>query len=125
MSEKKLIIDEDWKEEAQREKEALAAAVEAEKAQGRTLPPEAASFATLISGLASQALVGLGEVEHPYLRRKQVDLLEARFHIDMLEMLQTKTQGNLTDQEKRLLDSLLFDLRMRYVELAKKPASAG
>lgn len=121
MAEKKIIIDEDWKEEAQREKEALAAAAEVERKRGDSLPPEAASFSALISGLATQALVGLGEIEHPFLRRKQVDLNEARFHIDMLEMLQVKTQGNLTDQEKRLLDNLLFDLRMRFVELAKPP----
>jgi hypothetical protein len=121
MAEKKIIVDEDWKEEAQREKEALAAAAEVERKRGDALPTEAASFTTLISGLATQALVGLGEVEHPFLRRKQRDLNEARFHIDMLEMLQIKTQGNLTDQEKRLLDNLLFDLRMRFVELAKPP----
>ncbi|HMP03439.1 MAG TPA: DUF1844 domain-containing protein [Gemmatales bacterium] len=125
--EKKIIIDEDWKEEAQREKEALAAAAEAARQSDRDLPPEAASFASLVSSLATQALVGLGELEHPLLDKKEVHLAEARFHIDLLEMLAVKTQGNLTDPEKRLLDGLLFDLRMRFVEAAKaqRPPAPG
>jgi hypothetical protein len=116
-TEKKIIIDEDWKEQAQREKEALAAAMEQEKKRPRL--PEKATFPLLLSGLATQALVCLGELENPFSKTMEADLPEAQFHIDMLEILQTKTKGNLTPEESRMLEGLLFDLRMRFVQKAQ------
>ena len=115
-TEKKIIIDDDWKEEAQREKEALAAAMEKEKQKSKPVMREQASFPILLSGLATQALVNLGEMENPFTKKRETDLPEAQFHIDMLEILQTKTKGNLSPDEARMLDALLFDLRMRYVQ---------
>lgn len=121
--EKKLIIDEDWKEEAQREKEALARAMEAERQpKARTVP---ASFGTLVSGLASQALAALGELPDPFTGKVELRLEEAKFHIDLLEVLQEKTQGNLSPSERQMLESLLFDLRLRFVDRQKAaPATA-
>jgi hypothetical protein len=113
--EKKIIIDEDWKEEAQREKEALAAALEQEKESKRPRPPEKATFAMLISSLATQAFISLGEIENPFTKKREANLPDARFSIDMLEMLQEKTKGNLTPDEAQGLEGLLFDLRMRFV----------
>jgi hypothetical protein len=120
---KKIIIDEDWKEEAQREKEALAAAMEQEKNAAKR-PPEKASLALLLSGLATQALMALGEMENPFTKKQETDLTEARFNIDMLEMLQEKTKGNLTPEEARMFEALLFDLRMRFVQKANLAPSA-
>lgn len=117
-TDKKIIIDADWKEEAQREKEALAQAMESEKKAQRRVP-EKASFAMLLSGLATQALMSLGELENPFTKKSEVDLPEARFHIDMLELMQEKTKGNLTSDEDRMLQGLLYDLRMRYVEMVQ------
>jgi len=116
--ERKLIVDEDWKEEAQREKEMLAAALEKEHAQEHA-PPEPATLALLVSSLATQAVISLGEVENPFTKKRETRLPEARFHIDMLEMLEQKTKGNLTPEEAQMLQSLLFDLRMRFVARAK------
>ena len=117
--EKKIIVDEDWKEEAQREKEMLAAAVEQEKESKRPAPPEQATFAMLASGLATQALMCLGDLENPYTKKHESNLPEARFHIDMLEMLEQKTKGNLTPDEAQMMQTLLFDLRMRFVGKSK------
>jgi len=62
----------------------------------------------------------LGEVEHPQSTGKpRLDLPLAKHTIDLLSMLQAKTKGNLTSQEDKLLESLLFDLRLRYVAAAK------
>jgi hypothetical protein len=45
----------------------------------------------------------------------------AKFHIDLLEVLKTKTEGNLTDDEKRMLDAVMYELRMTYVQAATAP----
>jgi hypothetical protein len=116
-ADRKIIVDEDWKEQAQREKEALAAAVEAERARKAAPPP--ASFALLLSSFAAQAFIGLGEQDDPLTGKKEANLPQARFAIDMLEILQAKTKGNLDAGEAQALEGLLFDLRMRYVKRAK------
>jgi hypothetical protein len=119
--EKKLIIDEDWKEEAQREKETLAAAIEREKAEKlrrETLPP--ASVGVLISSLATQALMSLGDYPNPVTKKAETKLDEAKFHIDMLGVLEEKTKGHLSPDEARMLEGILFDLRMRFVEKSKE-----
>jgi hypothetical protein len=116
--EKKLIVDEDWKEQAQREKEMLAEKLEQERTQKRAVP-ERATFALLISGLTTQAMISLGDIENPFTKKAELNLPEARFHIDMLEMLEQKTEGNLTPEEAQMLQGILFDLRMRFVAKAK------
>lgn len=113
--EKKIIVDEDWKEEAQREKERLAEEIEKER-KLKTQPPVPASFAVLISSLATQAAISLGDIPNPLTGKTEVNLGEARFHIDLLEVLQEKTKGNLTPEEAKGLETILFDLRMRFVE---------
>jgi hypothetical protein len=115
---KKIIVDEDWKEEAQREKEMLAKAMEEQK-KPKSRPPEQASFALLASSLATQALIGLGEIDNPFTKKRELNQDEARFHIDMLEMLEEKTKNNLTPDEANLMKNLLFDLRMRFVNKTK------
>lgn len=73
------------------------------------------NFSTFIISLASSALVGLGEVPDPATGQMQKDLLLARHNIDILEMLRQKTRGCLESQEARLLESLLCELRFKYV----------
>jgi len=116
--EKKIIVDEDWKEEAQREKERLAEEIERAR-QKQSEPPMQASFTVLIVSLATQAAVALGEAPNPLTGKTETNLGEARFHIDLLEILEAKTRGNLTPEEARTLEHLLFDLRMRFVERSK------
>ncbi|MCG8553115.1 MAG: DUF1844 domain-containing protein [Desulfobacterales bacterium] len=73
-------------------------------------------FSSFILSLYSSGLVQLGTVEDPSTGKKTKDLAMAKHTIDMIAMLQEKTSGNLTDDEKNLLKALLSELRMAYVE---------
>ena len=118
----KIHVDDDWKSQAQAEKakHAQAGAEKSEKSEKDPergpLPP--ANFTLLIISLTTQARMCLGDIEDPEGGQKQVDLELAKHNIDLLGMLGEKTQGNLSEQEKKLLDSVLYELRMRYVQLA-------
>jgi hypothetical protein len=81
---------------------------------------EPISFSSFILGLITQALLFMGEVSPPPGQTKQIDLSAARQMIDLLAMLKQKTKGNLDSTEDTMLENALFDLRMRYVQIAKK-----
>jgi hypothetical protein len=121
--EKKIIVDEDWKQEAQKEKEILAAQEEAEKEekqqeqQARGPLPEG-NLAALISMLATQALFALGLLQIKGQEERKPDLELAKYNIDMLQVLEDKTKGNLTKEEEAVLANTLNELRMGYVKVA-------
>ena len=77
-------------------------------------------FATFVMSLASSVLVHLGELEHPDTRERTANLPLAKQTIDILGMLREKTRGNLTQEEAQVLDNLLYDLRMKYVDAKKR-----
>lgn len=77
------------------------------------------SFSTFIMSLASSALVQLGEVPNPETGVTATDLLMAKHSVDVLTMLQEKTRACLEPDESRLLDGLLYELRMKYVMTKK------
>ena len=77
-------------------------------------------FGTFIMSLASSVLVHLGEIEHPDSRAREPNLPLAKQTVDILGMLREKTRGNLTQEEAQLLDNLLYDLRMKYVDAKKR-----
>jgi hypothetical protein len=79
----------------------------------------AVDFHTFVLSLGSSALLHLGELERPGAGAVEKDLPMAKHTIDILAMLQEKTRGNLSPEEDKLLESLLFDLRLRYVEARK------
>lgn len=80
-----------------------------------------ASFMNFLMMLAQNAASTLGMVEHPVTHQRDVDIDAGKHWIDVLGMLQRKTDGNLTPQEKRMLEGLLADLRMQYVSLVNSP----
>jgi hypothetical protein len=80
-----------------------------------------ASFVSFLMLLAQNAASALGMVEHPVTHQRDVDVESGKHWIDILGMLQKKTAGNLTSQEKRMLEGLLADLRMQYVSLVNSP----
>jgi len=129
--EKKLIIDEDWKQQAQREKEVLAAQEDAEKkkkeaegpAPGPGGPMPQGNFAALVSMLTTQALFALGLIHVQGEEEREPDLEMARYNIDMLQVLSEKTKGNLTPEEQQMLKNTLGDLRMGFVNVANQLAS--
>jgi hypothetical protein len=73
------------------------------------------NFSTFILSIGSSALVQLGEVSDPESGQMMENLLAAKHSIDILSMLQEKTKSCLENDEQQLLDTLLYDLRMKYV----------
>jgi Domain of unknown function (DUF1844) len=127
--EKKIIIDEDWKSQVEAEKEQAAkakpdaAANEAESPEVSDPPMPPASFELLLTTLTTEALVALGQVPHPITGKSHMQRNQAKFLIDTVEVLHEKTKGNLTDSEQQVLDSLLHQLRMVFIQTADQPAS--
>ena len=103
----KKKVDESWKEAVTKEK--------AGGSEGAERHVEA-TFNLFITGLMMEALVALGEVEHPVTKAKEKNEPHAKFVIDTLSMLRDKTRNNLTKDESDMLDSILYDLRMRFVK---------
>ena len=120
---KKIIIDEGWKEEAKKDKESLAAKEKVEEKekteeqQGRGPLPKG-DFAALVSMLVTQTLFSLGLLGVEGQEKREPDLELARYNIDMLETLEEKTRGNLTPEEEKALESMLHQVRMGYVQLS-------
>ena len=104
-------VDHEWKKQAREEKEKLV-----RKTPGRPEAPAEASLALIISSFIAQALIALGDIESPVSGQRQRDLDAAKFSIDLLQVLEDKTRGNRTDEEDRMLQDGLYDLRMRYVQ---------
>ncbi len=77
-------------------------------------------FAQLISIFHSSAMVALGKLKNPATDKVERNLEQAKQAIDMLELLRTKTKGNLTDSEQRMLDASLTDLRLNFVDESNK-----
>ena len=114
----KIIIDEDWKSQIEREKEAAkqeaAQSVAAEEDKQEFQMPEA-SFSLLVSMFSTQAMMALGQMPHPVTGKSEVSKPEAKHFIDLLAMLEEKTQGNLSGEETAMLSNMLHQLRMGFV----------
>ena len=119
-TEKKIIIDEDWKSQVAAEKEAAAnQPVPDPNAPGPgdfQMPP--ASLEMLVTQLATEALMSLGQIPHPQSGEPIFAPQQAKYLIDTVEMLSDKTKGNTSPQEAQLLEEILHQLRMVYVQLA-------
>ena len=137
-----LHIDTDWKKQAQEEKRRLAEQEQKANEQkkspeqpssakppasaggpargGREMP--APNFPTLVQSLLTQVLFYLGDLA-PRGAEPQINLDLAKHNIDMLGVIEEKTKGNLTEDEKRLLDAALYETRMRYVAVASQYAT--
>ncbi|HKS95691.1 MAG TPA: DUF1844 domain-containing protein [Terriglobia bacterium] len=81
---------------------------------------EGASFATLVSYLSTTAMFQLGLLPGPGGERIPADFANARRTIDLLEVLQEKTQGNLTPEEARMIEEVLYELRLTFVEAEQR-----
>lgn len=123
---KKIIIDEDWKSQVEREKEELEKkADDSGDQQGfgpNEIPP--ASFPMLITSIGTQAMMALGQVADPASGQAIYHPELARHHIDTLVVLQEKTKGNLSDDEQEMLDNFVTQLRQLFVATANAQAQA-
>jgi hypothetical protein len=122
---KKIIIDEDWKSQVQAEKEvakAKSAAPPAGDSESDSDPPmPPASLELMFTMLATEALVALGQVPHPVTGKTRAQRNQAKYLIDTLDVLREKTKGNLSPSEQQVLDSLLHQLRMVFIQTADQP----
>lgn len=116
----------DEKGELKEEKEETEAKVKEEeekkeepKEEAEWAPLPEVNFNSLIFSLSSSALLHLGEIADPQTGEKRKNIGLAKHTIDTIAMLQEKTQGNLTGEEEKFLDSILTDLRWRYVKAAE------
>ncbi|MCA9272938.1 MAG: DUF1844 domain-containing protein [Phycisphaerales bacterium] len=114
----KLIIDEDWKSEANREKERLAEK-EAQAEQAKAEANRPLEFSDVVRLMASQAAMYLGIMPEPQSGQRILAPELARTHIDILAVLEAKTKGNLTAEEDQELSETLRELRAIFVETAK------
>ena len=80
-------------------------------------PPLEANFSTLVLSVASSAAMSLGMAPDPNTGESKVDKNMAQFNIDLLEVLKEKSQNNRTDEEDKLIEQLLSDLKMKFVAL--------
>jgi len=78
------------------------------------------NFSTFVISLSTQALMHLGEIANPISEKVEIDVPVAKQMIDILAMLKDKSRGNLNASEDRLMEDILFDLRMKYFEAVKK-----
>lgn len=122
MSEKsKLIIDEDWKSQVEREKQQAREGSQEDMEPtnkpdlSELPPPPPANFETLVSGLATQCVAAMGQFDPA---EKRLDY--SKYYIDLLEVLQQKTVRNLTGQEHDMLKSVLHQLRLMYVQASSQ-----
>ncbi len=83
-------------------------------------PASEITFSTFLVSLSTQALMCLGEIPNPASGQTETDLQAVRELIDIIAMLQEKTRGNLDPTESQLIEKILFDLRMRYVENVRR-----
>jgi hypothetical protein len=126
--EKKIIVDEDWKSQVQAEKQASdqptgdqpTESPADSSPQDVPLPP--ASLEILVGSLATQAMVSLGIFPHPGTNKPQRLLHQAKHLIDMLQVVQDKTEGNRTAEESSLLDDTIHQLRMAFVSISQAPS---
>ena len=120
--EKKIIIDEDWKSQVEREKaEAAQEPQQPVQAQSEQSQPDArapmppADLSFLANTLYLQGTIALGMLPNPVSNKAEVQLDRAKHAIDLLVMLQQKTEGNRTPDETEELDAILHQLRMAFV----------
>lgn len=120
----KIVSDEDWKQQAQKEKEKLsstkekkAATEEPARAKPAAVPP--VGFLTLMNSIMIQALYSLGCLGVEGQESAEINLELAKYHIDTLQMLEDKTRGNLSEEESRAVSMALHELRMQYVQVAQ------
>jgi hypothetical protein len=99
--------EEGKKEETQKQREDISR---------KDAPLPEITFANLIFSFSTSVLIQLGEIQDPVTQKSDKNLPLAKQTIDLIGMLKEKTKGNLTPEEEKLIETVLYDLRMRYVK---------
>ena len=104
-------VDESWKEQAETVK---AKAVPAAAAASAKQPETSKNFLNLVQSLGYQALMHLGEIANPSTQQRELDPEAAKEEIDLLVVLRDKTRGNLSKDEKEILETLIAQLQIKF-----------
>jgi|Deesub1362A_J573_1020465.scaffolds.fasta_scaffold03701_1 hypothetical protein len=112
-------VEESEEERPQREARSPEAEGKPREEARRRAPLPPVDFSGLIVSLAQAAMMHMGQLPDPKTGERRQDMELARHTIDTIAMLKEKTQGNLSEEEQRLLDHTLTDLRLAYVQLNK------
>lgn len=119
--EKKIVVDDDWKDQVAKEKEELENKAEADPAGGEPeMEMPEASFQMLVTTLTMQAGSALGQFPDPVTGKPQINKPVAKHFIDTLVVLEEKTKGNLDAQESEMLTSTIHQLRMAFIAMPDK-----
>lgn len=128
--EKKIVVDEDWKSQVEAEKKKAAEESQTPHggAEAMQMPP--ADFSSLVSTLASQAVAMFQQAMQPEQAEHRDTFMAIAHHtIDLLAVLQEKTKNNLSGEEIVMLNNVLHELRLNFVQvqnmLNEGPATAG
>ncbi len=113
----KKKVDESWKDAITKEKEG--ASFEPADSEGQ--PVQDTSFSFFVSTLGMQTLAVLGELPDPVTHEKIVNLEQAQYLIDVIQMFSEKTKGNLSPEEETMIGSLLYELRIKFVQKSQQP----
>jgi len=113
-SAKKDEVDSEAREEIPREEPQTK-----EEQADQDIPLPEINFTNFLLSLSTSILIQLGEVQDPMSNQNEKNLPNAKQTIDLLGMLREKTKGNLTPDEEKLFENLLYDLRMRYVRATR------
>jgi hypothetical protein len=112
---------EEPREEKKKEQEKREVRDETGKVSEEMPPLPEVTFSTFVLSLSTSCLLHFGEIPDPVTRKQETNLPMAKHAIDTLAMLQEKTKGNLSKEEEDLLENVLYNMRIKYVDEAKKP----
>ena len=132
---KEKYVDESWKDAVAQEKEIQkdtnepasqgSPIIGSEESASSEQNPMEVNFINYVSSLIFQAMIFLGEMPNPITNETEKNLVQAKFLIDTLVMMREKTKGNLTKPEEDLLNSAVYELQMRYVDVTVKENPQG
>jgi len=110
MEQEQKQVDQEWKNQVAKEKTA---------AQDNKETYHEPTFTIFLSSLVMQAMIALGKLENPITKTAEKNFPQARFIIDTIDLLKNKCSGNLAEDEEKLLEESLYNLRMIYLEETK------
>ena len=115
---KRFSAGKEGKEESRIKEEEKIKETSKEEASSQEGPLPDIDFRSFILSLSTSALIQLGEVPDPFTQKTNKNLPLAKQTIDLIGMLKEKTKGNLSLEEEKVVEYILYDLRMRYVKAA-------
>ena len=119
MTEENIIkkkVDDEWKQKAEQEKIKLS---DQENQKEDELELPVPDFMTYISSLSAQALISLGQIENPMTKKKETDVFQAKYIIDLLVLLRDKTRNNLSKEEDASMTQVISSLQLLFVRVSQ------